>query len=166
MHILLDRHSRSLFIHFNLIISLLSQNCVTSSLQDFPFNRILRQQMAQDTLYTKPRSPSKRCICSRQISVNLQLPSVWLCGRLCRSQAKYFEIQDFAHGKDIGWRAWLDQEITPQEYVQATFFGDKSASHSDHEWDHKKPSGRAQGLGMQAGSHHHSAPNPICRSST
>ena len=48
MHILSDRHSRSLFIHFNLIISLLSQNSVTSSLQDFPFNRILRQQTAQD----------------------------------------------------------------------------------------------------------------------
>ena len=48
MHILLDRHSRSLFIHFNLIISLLSQNSVTSSLQDFPFIHILRQQTAQD----------------------------------------------------------------------------------------------------------------------
>ncbi len=38
MHILSDRHSNSFFIHFNLIISLLSQNSVTSSLWDFPFH--------------------------------------------------------------------------------------------------------------------------------
>ena len=49
MHILLDRHSRSLFIHFNLIISLLSRISVTSSLRDFPFIRILRQQTDQGT---------------------------------------------------------------------------------------------------------------------
>ena len=36
-------------LYFNLIISLLSQNSVTSSLQDFPFNCILRQQTAQNT---------------------------------------------------------------------------------------------------------------------
>ena len=47
MHILLDWHSRSLFIHFNLIISLLSWISLTSSLQDFTFICILRQQTAQ-----------------------------------------------------------------------------------------------------------------------
>ena len=49
MHILLDRHSSSLFIHFNLIISLLSRTYLTSSLQDFTFVCILRQQTAQDS---------------------------------------------------------------------------------------------------------------------
>jgi hypothetical protein len=38
MHILSDRHSSSFFIHFKLIIALLSRNSVTSSLQDFPFH--------------------------------------------------------------------------------------------------------------------------------
>jgi hypothetical protein len=55
----------------------------------------------------------------------------------------------------------LDQEKASKEYVQATFFGDESASHSNHEWDCEKPNGRAQGLGMRVGSHYHSAPNPI-----
>ena len=61
MHILLDRHSRSLFIHFHLIISLLSQNSLISSLRDFPFNRILHQQTAQDTMPWKemPRHQTK-----------------------------------------------------------------------------------------------------------
>jgi hypothetical protein len=45
----LGRHSSSFFIHFNLIISYLSQNSVTFSLQDFPFIRILCHQTAQDT---------------------------------------------------------------------------------------------------------------------
>ncbi len=49
MHILSDRHSRSHFIHFNLIISLLSRISVTSSLQDFLVIHILRQQTAQDS---------------------------------------------------------------------------------------------------------------------
>ena len=161
MHILSDKHSRSLFIHFNLIISLLSRISVTSSLRDFPFIRILRQQTAQDTLLTKPLSPSVRCVCSRQISVDLQLPSVRSLGRLGKSQAKSYKDQDFAQSKDIGQRAQLDQEIASQEYVQATFSGDNIASHSNHEWECEKPSGRAQGLRMQAGSHYQSAPNPI-----
>ncbi len=49
MHILSDWHFRSLFIHFNLIITLLSQISIPSSLQDFTFICILRQQTAQDT---------------------------------------------------------------------------------------------------------------------
>jgi hypothetical protein len=48
MHILLDQNSSSFFIHFNLIISLLSHIYITSSLQDTHFNPILRQQTAQD----------------------------------------------------------------------------------------------------------------------
>ncbi len=48
MRILLDRHSRSFSNHFNPLISLLSQNSVSSSLQYFPFIRILCQQTAQD----------------------------------------------------------------------------------------------------------------------
>ena len=51
MHILSDRHSNSFFIHFNLIISLLSQNSVTSSLRDFPFHS-----------YPMPANGSGQCI--------------------------------------------------------------------------------------------------------
>ncbi len=61
MHILSDRHSRSRFIHFNLIISLLSRNSVTSSLQDFPFICILRQQTAQDITQLLDGNASKSC---------------------------------------------------------------------------------------------------------
>ena len=138
MHILLDWHSRSLFIHFNLIFSLLSRISVSSSLQDFPFNHILHQQTAQDTVLTKPRSPSEHCVCSRRISVDLQLPSVQSRGRLRRSQVKYFKIQDFAHQEDIGQHAQVDQELTSQEFIQATLSGDEIASHSNHEWECKK----------------------------
>ena len=56
----------------------------------------------QDTLLTKPRSPSEHCVWSRQISVDSQLPLVRLQGRLRMSQVKNFKIQDFAHRKDIG----------------------------------------------------------------
>ena len=95
MHILSDRHSSSFVIHFNLIISLLSQISVTSSLQDFPFIHILCQQTAQDTLLSKPRSPSERCVCSRQTFLIRNFR--WFdCGglcvgvksRTCKSQAK------------------------------------------------------------------------------
>jgi hypothetical protein len=143
MHILLDRHCNSCFIHFKLIILLLSQNSVTSSLQDFPFIRILCQQTAQDTLLTKPRSPSERCVCSRQFSVDLRLPSVQSQGPLGRSRFKNHKIQDFTHGKNIGRRAHLDQEETSEKYVQATFFGDQDASNTDHEWKREEPSGGA-----------------------
>ena len=37
----------------------------------------------------------------------------------------------------------MDQEITSQEYVQATFSGFEIASHSNHEWEREKPNGRA-----------------------
>ncbi len=66
-----------------------------------------------------------------------------LMTRLRRSQAKSFNIQDFAHGEGIGRRARLDQEKASEEFVQATFFGDESASHPYHEWEREKPSGRA-----------------------
>ncbi len=145
MHILSDRHSNSFFIHFKLIISLLSRNSVTSSLRDFPFICIQRQQTAQDTLISKPRSPSERCICSssRQFSVDSRLPSVRSRGRLHRSQFKNHKIHHFAHGKDIGRRARLDKKETSQKYVQATFFGDQDASNTYHEWKRKEPSGGA-----------------------
>ena len=143
MHVLSDRHSSSFFIHFNLIISLLSQNSVTSSLRDFSFIHILHQQTAQDTLISKPRSLSERCICSRQFSVDSRLPSVRSWGRLRRSQFKNHEIQHFAHGKDIGRHACLDKEETSEKYVQATFFGDQDASNTDHEWKREEPSGGA-----------------------
>ncbi len=68
MHILSDRLSRSLFIHVKLIISLLSHIYITSSLQDIHFNHILCQQMAHDTLLTKPGSPSERSVRSGQFS--------------------------------------------------------------------------------------------------
>ncbi len=144
MHIPLDQHSSSLLIHFNLIISLLSQIYLTSSLQDFTFVCILRQQMAQDTLLTKPRSPFERCVCSRQFSVDSRLPSVQSRGRLRRSWFKIDKIQDFAHGEDSGRRARLDQEKAPKKYVQATIFGDQDATSTNHEcWKHEEPSGRA-----------------------
>jgi hypothetical protein len=54
----------------------------------------------------------------------------------------------------------VDQEIVSQEFIQATLSGDEIAFHSNHEWECKKPSGRAQGLGMRAGSHRQSAPIP------
>ncbi len=124
--------------------------------------RILWQQTAQDTLISIPCSPSERCVCSRQISVDLQLPLVRSRGRLHKRQAKSFKIQDFAHGKDIGRCARLDQEKASEEHVQAKKNGDKDASHSDHEWECEKPSGRSQGCRMRTGIHYHSAPNPIC----
>ena len=102
MHILSDRHSHSFFIHFNLIITLLSQISLTSSLQDFPFIRILRQQTAQDTLISKPRSPSERCICSRQFSFDLQLLSVRLWGHLRRSQDRFLQGSRF-HSPQRYW---------------------------------------------------------------
>jgi hypothetical protein len=60
MHILSDRHSRSLFIHFNLIISLLSRISVTSSLRDFLVIRILRQQTAQDSVAAVAAAEAQR----------------------------------------------------------------------------------------------------------
>ncbi len=51
----------------------------------------------------------------------------------------------------------MDQEIASQEFIQATLSGDEIASHSNHEWECEKPSGRAQGLGMQVGSHRQGA---------
>ena len=53
MQILSDQDSRSFFIHFKLIISLLSHIFITSSLRDIHFNRILCQQTAQDSLNVK-----------------------------------------------------------------------------------------------------------------
>ena len=148
MHILLDRHSSSFFIHFNLMVSLLSRNSVTSSLRDFTFVCILRQQMAQDTLISKPRSPSDRCVCSRRFSVDLRLPSVQSRGRLRRSRSKIDKSQDksqdFAHGEDSGQRARLDQEKAPKKYVQATVSGDQDTCYTNHEyWKRQEPSGRA-----------------------
>ncbi len=144
MHILSDRHSSSLFILLNLIISLLSRIYLTSSLRDFTFVCILRQQTAQDTLLTKPRSPSERCICGRQFSVDSRLPSVRSRGRLRRSRVKINKIQDFAHGEDSGRHARLDQEKAPKKYVQATPFVDQDATNTNHEyWKREEPSGRA-----------------------
>ena len=144
MHVPSDRHSSSLFIHFNLIITLLSRIYLTSSLRDFTSVCILRQQTAQDTLISKPRSPSKRCVCSRQFSVNSRLPSVQSRGRLRRSRFKIDKSQDFAHDEDSGRRARLDQEKAPKKYVQATIFGDQYATSTNHEcWKRKEPSGRA-----------------------
>ncbi len=144
MHVPSDRHSSSLFIHFNLIITLLSQIYLTSSLQYFTFVCILRQQTAQDTLLTKPRSPSDRCVCSRQFSVNSRLPSVQSRGRLRRSRCKIDKSQDFAHGKDSGRRACLDQEKAPKKYVQATVSGDQDTSYTNHEYrKRQEPSRRA-----------------------
>ena len=143
-----DWHSSSLFSHFNLIISLLSRTYPTSSLQDFTFVCILRQQTAQDTLLTKPRSPSERCVCGRRFSVDSRLPSVQSRGRLRRSRSKIDKSQDksqdFAHGEDSGRRARLYQEKAPKKYVQATVSGDQDTSCTNHEyWKRQEPSGRA-----------------------
>ena len=144
MHVPSDRHSSSLFIHFNLIITLLSRIYLTSSLRDFTSVCILRQQTAQDTLISKPCSPSKRCVCSRQFSVDSRLPLVRSWGRLRRSRSKIDKIQDFAHGEDSGQCARLDQEKPPKKYVQATIFGDQDATNTNHEyWKREEPSGRA-----------------------
>ena len=91
MHILSSWHFRSFFIHFKLIISLLSHTFITSSLQDNSFNCILRQQTAHDTLLTKPCSPSERCICGRRFSFDSQIPSVRSRGHLRRSQDKFLQ---------------------------------------------------------------------------
>ncbi len=144
----LDWHSSSLFIHFNLIISLLSQTYLTSSLRDFTFVCILRQQTAQDTLISKPCPPSERCVCSRRLSVDSRLPSVQSRGRLRRSWYKIDKSQDksqdIAHGKDSGRRACLDQEKAPKKYVQTTVSGDQDTSYTNHEyWKRQEPSGRA-----------------------
>ncbi len=143
MHILSDRHSNSFFIHFKLIITLLSRISITSSLRDVTIICILCQQTAQDTLISKPCSPSERCICSRQFSVDSRLLSVRSRGCLRRSWFKINKVQDFAHGEDIGRRARLDQEETSKKHVQATFFGDQDAPNTYHEWKRKEPGGGA-----------------------
>ena len=72
------------------------------------------------------------------------------------------KVKDFAHREDIGRHARLDQKIASQECFQATFSGDEIASRTYHECERKKPSGRAQGLGIQAGEHCQLTPDPIC----
>jgi hypothetical protein len=79
---------------------------------------------------------------------------VQLWGCLHRSQEKFFyKVQDFAHRKDIGRHARFDQKIASLENIQATFSGDEIASCIYHECKCKKPSRRAQGLGMQMEEH-------------
>jgi hypothetical protein len=143
MLILSDRHSNSFFILFKPIITLLSRISITSSLQDFTFIYILRQQTAQDTLISKPRSPFECCICSRQFSVDSRRPPVRSWGPLRRSWFKIDKTQDFAHGEDIGRCAGLDQEETSKNQVQATFLGDQDNPNTYHERKRKEPSGGA-----------------------
>ena len=51
MHILLDRHSSSFFIHFNLIITLLLQISLTFSLQDLlPFVSYASKRLRKGTV--------------------------------------------------------------------------------------------------------------------
>ena len=68
MHILSDGILRSFSFSFSITNSLLNYNHITSSFSDFFFNCILYQQMAQDTLISKPHSPTECCICSGQFS--------------------------------------------------------------------------------------------------
>ena len=156
MHILSNQHSRSFFIHFNLIISLFSHIIITSSLWDSSFNSILRQQTAQ-------------CVCSRCISFGSRPPLVRSWGRLRRSQGKSlqesnqeltrFKISLTAKilGDALDWiKKWPPKSAFRRLFLETKLLLVPIMSASA-----KKLRGRAQGLGMRTGDHLQSASDPM-----
>ena len=128
----------------------------------FYFICILRQQLAQDTLLTKPRSPSDHCICSGQFSPIRNFRQFGHGGVHVGVKSRTFKIQDFAHRKNIVRCVGLGQEISTKEQFQETLSGDKITSHANHESECEEPTKGTQGLEVGNGKHHELAPKLVC----
>jgi hypothetical protein len=117
--------------------------------------------MAQDTLLTKSRSPSKRCVCSGQFSLIRNFCRFGHGGVQVGVKSRTSKIQDFAHRKNIVQCIGLGKEISTKEQFQETLSGDKITSRANHESECEEPAKGTQGLEVRNGKHHELAPNLV-----
>ncbi len=104
-------------VHFSFIFSLIISLLIhIASLLHFKttlsLNCILRQQTAQDTLISKPHSPSKCCFCSGRFSLIHNFH--WFDRESAHVGVKSstFKIQDFALRKNVKQCVGLDPKIS------------------------------------------------------
>ncbi len=96
----------------NLIISLLH-------LKISSFICLLCQQMAQDTLYTKPYSPSERWVCSTRISLFHNIRSF---DHKCIYVGVNYQVPRFCSPRDYQATRWIASASLHQRVASGIFF--------------------------------------------
>ena len=89
---------------------------------DILFTRILRQQMAQDTLLTKLRSPSECCVCREQFSPICNFRWFDCGGAQVEVKYSYFQYPRFCSPWESQVIHWIESECLHRKAASSNLF--------------------------------------------